>query len=134
MGRISFVMNLIRSGAVSPASSALGGREVVNVYHLHPLVAGSLDSWPGTFARIAAMGFSHVCLAPPFDPGASGDIFLHASFDRLHPALGFEGPAEQGLARIADMAAAARLKLMLDIAPGWISAELSVAATSPGMV
>ena len=131
MGRISFVMNLIRSGAVSPASSALGGREVVNVYHLHPLVAGSLDSWPGTFARIAAMGFSHVCLAPPFDPGASGDIFLHASFDRLHPALGFEGPAEQGLARIADMAAAARLKLMLDIAPGWISADSALPRRHP---
>ncbi|HEY4174351.1 MAG TPA: maltotransferase domain-containing protein [Rhodopila sp.] len=69
------------------------------------------------------MGFSHVCLAPPFQPGAGGDIFIHAGFDRLHPALRFDGPAEQGLERAVDMAGEAGLRLMLDIAPGQITLD-----------
>lgn len=69
------------------------------------------------------MGFSHVCLAPPFEPGASGDIFVHATFDRLHPALGFSGPAAEGIRLAADMASGARLRLMLDIAPSQIAVD-----------
>ncbi|WP_216856215.1 maltotransferase domain-containing protein [Acidisphaera sp. S103] len=69
------------------------------------------------------MGFSHVCLAPPFEPGAGGDIFIHAGFDRLHPALRFDGPAEQGIERAVGMAADAGLRLMLDIAPGQIAVD-----------
>jgi starch synthase (maltosyl-transferring) len=102
-------MNLIRSGTRSSVSSARDDRIPVNIYHLHPLVAGPLEAWPGIFARIAAMGFSHVCLAPPFEPGGGGDIFIHATFDRLHPALRFPGPAEQGLALAAEQAARAGL-------------------------
>ena len=117
-------MNLLRSGTLSPASSAHDQRVPINVYHLHPLVAGPLETWAAIFTRIAAMGFSHVCLAPPFEPGGSGDIFIHATFDRLHPALGFGGSAEQGIALAADLAARAGLKLMLDIAPGTSKAQL----------
>src|ERR1700677_2800439 len=97
-------MNLLRSGTLSSESSAHGDRLPINIYHLHPLVAGPLDSWQAKFTRIAAMGFSHVCLAPPFEPGGSGDIFVHATFDRLHPSLGFSGTAEQGLMAAADAA------------------------------
>jgi starch synthase (maltosyl-transferring) len=93
------------------------------VYHLHPLVAGPLDTWPSTFARIARMGFTHVCLAPPFEPGASGDIFVHGAFDRLHPALGFPGSAVQGLALASELASRAGLRLMVDIAPGQIAID-----------
>ncbi len=67
------------------------------IYHLHPLVAGPLQTWSGTFARVAAAGFSHVCLAPPFAPGENGDIFVHATFDRLHPDLDFDAGAPVGL-------------------------------------
>ena len=70
------------------------------------------------------MGFGHVCLAPPFEPGGSGDIFIHATFDRLHPALRFDGSAEQGIELAAEMAASAGLTLMLDIAPGQVAIDL----------
>jgi starch synthase (maltosyl-transferring) len=116
-------MNQLRPGALSLASSANDKRAPANIYHLHPLVAGPLQTWPATFARIAAMGFTHVCLAPPFVPGASGDIFVHATLDRLHPALRFDGPADKGIELAADMAARANLRLMLDIAPGQIAID-----------
>jgi starch synthase (maltosyl-transferring) len=103
----------------------------VNIYHLHPLVAGPLATWPAIFARIAAMGFSHVCLAPPFEPGGSGDIFIPATFDRLHPALSFSGSAEQGLALAAEQAAGAGLRLMLDIAPGHVAVDSAVRQRQP---
>ena len=69
------------------------------------------------------MGFSHVCLAPPFQPGDSGDIFVHASFDHMHPALGFSGSAEQGITLAAELADRAGLQLLLDIAPGQIAVD-----------
>ncbi len=82
-------------------------------------------------ARIAAMGFSHVCLAPPFEPGSTGDIFIHATFERLHPALGFAGSAAEGLALIAELTARAGLRVMLDIAPGEIAAGSSLCQHHP---
>ena len=124
-------MNLLRSGTVSPASSVHDVRVITNIYHLHPLVAGPLETWTATFKRIAAMGFSHVCLAPPFDPGEGGDIFIHSTFDRLHPALGFSGSAEQGMTLAADLAARAGLRLMLDIAPGQVAIDSPVRQRQP---
>src|SRR5947209_19996919 len=114
-------MNLVRSGTPSPALSSGARRLPVSIYHLHPLVAGPLEAWPATLERVAAMGFTHVCLAPPFEPGSSGDIFIPASFERLHPALGFDGSAQDGLALAAKLASRAGLRLMIDIAPGQVS-------------
>jgi starch synthase (maltosyl-transferring) len=122
-GRSVPVMNLIRSGTISSAPSADETRAPVDIYHLHPLVAGPIDTWPATFQRVAAMGFSHVCVAPPFEPGENGDIFVHAKFDRLHPALGFAGPADQGLQLAVELAKRSGLQLMLDIAPGQIAID-----------
>ena len=123
-------MNLLRSETLSPAS-AHQERAAINIYYLHPLVAGRLDTWATTFSRIRAMGFSHVCLAPPFEPGGSGDIFIHGSFDRLHPALGFSGPAEQGLGMAVELAAHAGLRLMLDVAPGQIAIDSPLRQRQP---
>ncbi len=122
-GRYPAVINMPRPGTVAPESPARAQRVQNNFYHLHPLVAGPLDTWPASFTRIAAMGFSDVCLAPPFKPGGSGDIFTHSSFDRLHPALGFDGSADQALARVVEMASHAGLRLMLDIAPGYVAID-----------
>ena len=77
------------------------------------------------------MGFSHVCLAPPFEPGENGDIFLHATFDRLHPALGFGGSADQGLNLAAELADRAGLQLMLDIAPGQLAIDSALRQRQP---
>jgi starch synthase (maltosyl-transferring) len=83
------------------------------------------------FERIAAMGFSHVCLAPPFEPGATGDIFYHFSFDRLHPALGFSGAADDGIALIAQFASSSGMGLMLDIAPGQVAIDAAMTRSQP---
>ena len=117
------MINLVRSGTLATASSAHDDPAPVNIYHLHPLVAGPLDGWSAVFARVAAMGFSHICLAPPFEPGRSGDIFVHSTFDRLHPALGFSGSAEQGLTLAVEQAAQVGLRLMLDIAPAHVAVD-----------
>ena len=125
-------MNLLRPGTLAPASSSYDAWTPTNVYHLHPLLAGPLNTWQATLARIAAMGFSHVCLAPPFEPGGTGDIFIHFTFDRLHPALGFVGTAEQGIALAAEMASRAGLRLVLDIAPGHIATDSPLRQRQPG--
>ena len=67
------------------------------------------------------MGFTHVCVAPLFEPGSDGDIFVHATFNRLHPALLFEGTAENGVALAVELAGRAGLQLLLDIAPGQVA-------------
>ena len=86
------------------------------IYHLHPLVAGALSEWPSHFARCREMGFDTVCIAPPFVPGASGDIFVTADFEALHPALGWSGSADDGIALIARQAADHGLGVWLDLA------------------
>jgi starch synthase (maltosyl-transferring) len=85
------------------------------IYHLHPLVAGPLSEWPRHFARCRAMGFDTVCVAPPFKPGASGDIFITADHAALHPALRWDGAAETGIAHAASEAARHGLALWLDL-------------------
>ncbi len=86
------------------------------IYHLHPLVAGKLSEWSGHFARCRAMGFDTVCVAPPFAPGASGDIFITADHATLHPALGWQGSADDGIARMTQEAAEQGLRIWLDLA------------------
>jgi starch synthase (maltosyl-transferring) len=125
--RLSSVMNLPQPGFPKAgydwSASTPARRKPVFIYHLHPLVAGPLSVWPALFDRVAAMGFSHVCVAPPFEPGDSGDIFIHATFDRLHPALNFAGTAEQGIELIAGHARASGLDLMLDVGPGQVAID-----------
>ena len=98
-------------------------RSICNIYHVHPLAAGPMRDWSSHFEHAARMGMSHVCLAPPFEPASSGNIFAHATFERLHPALGFEGSADEGLQQILDMARSCGLGLMLDVAPASLAAD-----------
>ena len=60
------------------------------------------------------MGFSHVGIAPPFRPGQSGNIFLSADHDLLHPAMG-GGDAEHGLREAVRLAHEQGLQLILDL-------------------
>ena len=91
-------------------------------YYLHPLLAGPIDMWPDHLDRIAAMRFDAVGIAPPFLPGASGDLFLTANHDRLDPRLG-TGDAVAFLARLAQEAWDRRLRPMLDIVVDQVAAE-----------
>ncbi len=86
------------------------------IYHLHPLVAGELSDWTQHFARCHGMGFDIVCVAPPFAPGASRDIFATADLEALHPALGWHGSADAGIAHLAEQAAEHGLRIWLDLA------------------
>jgi starch synthase (maltosyl-transferring) len=96
------------------------------IYHLHPVVAGRLADWPRHFARCRSMGCDVVLLAPPFRPGASGDIFLTADHDALHPALDWDGDADAGLSHAADMAAKAGLRLWLDLAVDRVAIDAGI--------
>jgi starch synthase (maltosyl-transferring) len=93
------------------------------IYHLHPLVAGPLTNWPTHLARCRDMGFDTVCIAPPFAPGASGDIFVTADHEALHPALGWPGAADEGIAQVAHQAARHGLRIWLDLAIDQVAAD-----------
>jgi starch synthase (maltosyl-transferring) len=102
------------------------------IYHLHPLVAGKLAEWPEHFARCQAMGFNVVCIAPPFAPGAGGDIFASADHEALHPALDWPGSADEGLARIARLAAEYKLRIWLDLPVDRLAGDAALVRREPG--
>ena len=91
-------------------------------YYLHPLLAGPIEEWREHLDRIAAMGFGAVIIAPPFRPGASGDLFLTADHDRLDPRLG-TGDAVEALARWAQAAVSRGLRPMMDLVVDRVAAE-----------
>ena len=92
------------------------------IYYLHPLLAGRIDAWGDHLDRIAAMGFDTVVIAPPFLPGASGDLFRTGDHDRLDPRLG-TGDAIAALGRLAQEARDRGLLLMLDVVVDRVAAE-----------
>ena len=104
---------------------------VAKIYHVHPLVAGPIPAWPDLFARVRAMGFDHVCLAPPFAPAPDGDIFVTADHEFLHPALDWHGSADSGVAHLAEQAGRNGLRLMLDLAVHQVAAESVVRQRFP---
>ncbi|HEY6432008.1 MAG TPA: maltotransferase domain-containing protein [Acetobacteraceae bacterium] len=101
------------------------------IYHIHPLVAGPLDEWGRHLARCRAMGFDTVDSAPLFAPGAAGDIFLTADHERLHPALGWHGSADDGIARLADACARQGLRLILDLVADRVATDAAIRAQQP---
>jgi len=111
-----------------PGQAASGGMGGARIYYLHPLLAGPPGGWGPQFARIAALGFTHVLLAPPFQPDASGLVFATADFATLHPALG-GGDATAALAAAVIAAEQAGLRLLLDLVVRPRAAD--VAGTAP---
>jgi starch synthase (maltosyl-transferring) len=85
------------------------------LYYVHPLAMGWVGDWAAGLDHAAGMGFDAVLSAPPFDPGPLGNVFLTHDHERLHPALGHDGDAAEGLGRLAEAAAARSLVLMLDL-------------------
>ncbi|MDB5416548.1 MAG: alpha amylase catalytic region, partial [Rubritepida sp.] len=99
-------------------------------YYLHPLAAGPLDRWPGEFARIAALGFDAVVLAPPFATGRDGSLFRTADHRLLHAALG-GGEAVPALTRMAAEARAHGLSLLLDLATDRLDEDAAILRDHP---
>ena len=107
-----------RKAARSPA---------LKIYYLHPLLAGPLAGWEPHIERARRMGFGHLATAPLFAPGGTGDIFLAADHDRVHPALGIDASADEAVAHVAQMCARRGLRLILDIVVDRVASEGSLA-------
>jgi len=103
----------------------------IALYHLNPLLLGPLSQWAPELDRVAALGFTGVCLPPPLSPGRSGNLLEVADHDRAHPLL---EAGTDGTAAIAALAAACRaagLELWLDVEPGHVAEEGALAAAHP---
>ncbi len=106
-------------------------RMAAKIYHVHPLAVGPIAAWPDLFARVRAMGFDHVCLAPPFAPASDGDIFVTADHEALHPALGWDSNADSGIAALAAQANRDGMRLMLDLVVHQVAADAAIRQRSP---
>ncbi|HEX5328522.1 MAG TPA: maltotransferase domain-containing protein, partial [Acetobacteraceae bacterium] len=113
-------------------TKGLAGAMAPKIYHLHPLVAGPIVEWPRHLARCHAMGFDFVGSAPLFAPGAAGDIFLTADHEALHPALGWDGPADTGIARLSEQCTRHGLRLMLDLVADRVAIDAGLRRHEPG--
>jgi starch synthase (maltosyl-transferring) len=102
-----------------------------SIYYFHPALAGEMASWGRHLDRCGAMGFSHVLLAPPFQPGRSGNIFLTADHDAFHTALQASAPASSQLRNLADDCHRRGMELWLDLVLGRIAVEARVVAEHP---
>lgn len=113
------------------------------IYYLHPLMAGRLPDWRPHLARAAALGFTHIDIAPPFQPHGSGNVFLADDFEKPNPLLGTSGSADGTVADIAAACRAFGLALLIDIvldrvarggamarsAPRWFREDVGAAST-----
>jgi len=97
------------------------------IYYLHPLLAGPLAGWEPHIERARRMGFGHLATAPLFAPGGTGDIFLAAEHNRVHPALGVDRSADEVVAHVAQMCGRHGLRLILDIVVDRVASEGSLA-------
>jgi starch synthase (maltosyl-transferring) len=92
------------------------------IYYVHPLLAGPLDAWNEILDHSAELGFDTILIAPPFEPGHGGSIFLPRDMLRLHPAIG-GGDANEGLARLSEKAGERGLALALDVVLDRVAAD-----------
>ncbi|CAJ0686709.1 Alpha-1,4-glucan:maltose-1-phosphate maltosyltransferase [Ralstonia mannitolilytica] len=100
------------------------------ICYLHPLQLGRLDRWEGVLDRIASLGFDHVLMAPPFQTGAAGNVFVTRDHAQLHHALG-GGPADAALATLAQACRARGLTLLLDLVIDRVATDAPLRADHP---
>jgi len=101
------------------------------IYYLHPLLAGPLPHWRPHLERAAGLGFTHIDIAPPFQPDGSGNVFLADDFEKPHPLLGASSPADGA---VADISAACRelgLALLIDIVLDRVARGGAMARSAP---
>ncbi len=101
------------------------------IYFLHPLLAGPIHTWSGHLARCTELGFDHLLIAPPFLPGRGGNIFTTADHDRCHPALAWDGAADEALATIAGMCREHGLRLLLDLVTERVASDGELVRARP---
>ena len=84
------------------------------IYFLPPAAAGGLAQTPGHLDRVRALGFDTVLIAPVFQPGPGGDLYLTADPGKAQAVLG-GGQAEQVVGELAAQAQSAGLDLFMDL-------------------
>src|SRR4051812_9880763 len=102
-----------------------------SIYYFHPALGGEMAGWSRHLDRCSAMGFSHLLLAPPFQPGRSGNIFLTADHDAFHPALHAGAAASSQLRGLAEDCRRRGMKLWLDLVLDRVAIEARVVAEHP---
>jgi len=98
------------------------------IYYIHPLLAGPLQAWPTLLDRVAAAGFSHILLAPPFH-GAS--VLLPDDFERIHPALDWTGDSASALRFLNGACKERGLRWMLDVVLDRVMPDGGIARAHP---
>src|SRR4051794_26098412 len=84
------------------------------IYYFHPRLAGLLPDWRPHLERIAGLGFTQVNIAPPFLPGANGNVLLADDFEKAHPLFEETGSADELTAKISAACGEFGLALLID--------------------
>jgi starch synthase (maltosyl-transferring) len=77
------------------------------------------------------MGFNHAASAPLFKPGRSGDLFLTADHETLHPALGTTAPADPAIASLVNECRRNDLGFILDIVLDRVAVDALICKREP---
>ena len=104
----------------------------MRIYYVHPVMMGAVARWEPRLARAREMGFDAIATAPVFAPGASGDVFLAADHEAVHPVLSTAKPADDVFSELCRMCGAHGLKLIVDLVINRLAAEARLARTAPG--
>ena len=117
--------------AAPPPAPALGAAEPpLAIYYIHPLLAGPLQGWPALLDRVAAAGFSHVLLAPPFH---AASVLLPDDFARMHAALGWSGDSAAALGFLNGACRERRLGWLLDVVLDRVAPDGAIARARPDL-
>jgi starch synthase (maltosyl-transferring) len=102
-----------------------------SIYYFHPVLGGEMSGWSRHLDRCRAMGFTHLLLAPPFQPGQSGNIFLTADYDSWHPALRAGAGASSQLRNLAEDCHRRGLEIWLDLVLDRVASEARLVSEHP---
>ena len=101
------------------------------IYYFNPLLAGSRSEWPRHIQRCRDLGFDIVLMAPPFAPGAAGDIFLTADHERVNPAIDGAIAADHLLSEFSQACSEYGLRLFIDVLLGRFALDGAIVSSAP---
>lgn len=99
------------------------------IYYLFHRYVSSPAQIEAVLDRCRVLGFSHVLLSQPFQPGTDEHVFFPASHDQLDPALKSDLSAPMFLSWLATQCLQRDLQLLLDISISQFGANHQLVAT-----
>jgi len=109
------------------------GASAYKIYYIPGFLAGPVEQWSAHFARVAKLGFDHVCLAPVGAPGRSGNIFLADDIDQADQRLGSPATTQGILADVAKQARAHGLATLVDVVLDKVAVDGAMARAHPDL-